>query len=61
LSDIHAREGISGLWKGSVPSIIKAAPAAAITFTVYEALVGLLVAWSNSSSTHGIEDVRAKK
>lgn len=46
LGEIHAREGIVGLWKGSIPSIVKAAPAAAITFTAYEAFIGLLLAWS---------------
>ncbi|KAF8064540.1 thiamine diphosphate carrier 2 [Scenedesmus sp. PABB004] len=44
LADIHAREGLAGLWKGSVPSLVKAAPAAAITFTAYEAFIGLLLA-----------------
>eukprot|EP00879_Flechtneria_rotunda_P005929 GHRR01006235.1.p1 GENE.GHRR01006235.1~~GHRR01006235.1.p1 ORF type:complete len:350 (+),score=80.30 GHRR01006235.1:389-1438(+) len=46
LADIHAKEGIAGLWKGSVPSIVKAAPSAAITFTAYEALIGMLLAWT---------------
>lgn len=44
LGDIHSKEGLAGLWKGSVPSIVKAAPAAAITFTAYEVLIGLLLA-----------------
>jgi solute carrier family 25 thiamine pyrophosphate transporter 19 len=46
LGEIKAKEGLAGLWKGSVPSIVKAAPAAAITFTAYEALIGLMLAWS---------------
>jgi solute carrier family 25 thiamine pyrophosphate transporter 19 len=46
LGEIKAKEGLAGLWKGSVPSIVKAAPAAAITFTAYEALIGLLLTWS---------------
>jgi solute carrier family 25 thiamine pyrophosphate transporter 19 len=50
LADIHAREGIAGLWKGSVPSIVKAAPAAAITFTAYEALIGLLLGWQQQAA-----------
>lgn len=47
LGEIHAKEGLVGLWKGSVPSIVKAAPAAALTFTAYEALIGVLLAWSD--------------
>jgi solute carrier family 25 thiamine pyrophosphate transporter 19 len=44
LGDIYRREGLAGLWKGSVPSIIKAAPAAALTFTAYEAVVAWMLA-----------------
>lgn len=36
LRHILAREGLSGLYKGLAPSVIKAAPAAAVTFVVYE-------------------------
>lgn len=43
LAEIYQREGLAGLWKGSVPSLVKAAPAAALTFTAYEALVAWLV------------------
>jgi solute carrier family 25 thiamine pyrophosphate transporter 19 len=39
LAEIQAKEGLQGLWKGSVPSLIKAAPAAAVTFAAYEAFV----------------------
>ena len=39
LAEIQAKEGIQGLWKGTVPSLIKAAPAAAVTFAAYEAFV----------------------
>jgi solute carrier family 25 thiamine pyrophosphate transporter 19 len=46
LGEIKTKEGLAGLWKGSVPSIVKAAPAAAITFTAYEALIGFMLAWS---------------
>mmetsp|Transcript_4677 Transcript_4677/g.12803 ORF Transcript_4677/g.12803 Transcript_4677/m.12803 type:complete len:363 (-) Transcript_4677:916-2004(-) len=42
--DIYKREGLSGLWKGSMPSIAKAAPSAAITFSVYEAIIGWMAA-----------------
>lgn len=42
---IYRTEGVAGLWKGSIPSIIKAAPSAAITFTAYDmVLTWLLVA-----------------
>jgi solute carrier family 25 thiamine pyrophosphate transporter 19 len=33
---IVAQEGWRGLYKGTLPSIVKAAPAAGITFFVYE-------------------------
>lgn len=36
---IVEREGWMGLYKGTFPSVIKAAPAAAITFTVYESVI----------------------
>ena len=29
-------EGLAGLYKGIVPSVMKAAPAGAVTFVVYE-------------------------
>jgi solute carrier family 25 thiamine pyrophosphate transporter 19 len=44
LAEIYSAEGIRGLWKGSIPSIIKAAPAAAVTFTAYEVLLSWLLA-----------------
>lgn len=34
------REGIKGFYKGSLPSIIKAAPSAAVTFATYEFVIG---------------------
>ncbi|MCO5575852.1 hypothetical protein L7F22_029657 [Adiantum nelumboides] len=40
-------EGIAGLYKGLYPSLVKAAPASAITFVVYE----LLSEWLQSSLT----------
>eukprot|EP00897_Mesotaenium_endlicherianum_P003392 jgi/Mesen1/3080/ME000183S02138 len=36
LQQIAAKEGMHGLYKGVLPSVIKAAPAAAITFFLYE-------------------------
>jgi hypothetical protein len=43
LGDIWRREGARGLWKGSVPSVVKAAPAAAVTFVAYEAAAAALL------------------
>eukprot|EP00898_Chlorokybus_atmophyticus_P003660 jgi/Chlat1/4295/Chrsp29S04559 len=40
ITTIYAKEGLGGLYKGAVPSLIKAAPAAAITLTVYEMIIG---------------------
>jgi solute carrier family 25 thiamine pyrophosphate transporter 19 len=34
--DIAAKEGTAGLFKGALPSILKAAPSAAVTFAVYD-------------------------
>lgn len=50
LANIYHREGVVGLWKGSVPSIVKAAPAAAITFSAYEAIITLLLSWQEAAS-----------
>jgi hypothetical protein len=55
LAEIYAKEGVAGLWKGSVPSIVKAAPAAAITFTAYEAIS----AWLYAAAAAAAEDRRA--
>jgi solute carrier family 25 thiamine pyrophosphate transporter 19 len=41
---IWQREGLRGLYKGSLPSIIKAAPSAAVTLTTYEFILGALIA-----------------
>ena len=40
LQQMWQREGIKGFYKGSLPSIIKAAPSAAITFATYEFVIG---------------------
>jgi solute carrier family 25 thiamine pyrophosphate transporter 19 len=50
LANIYHKEGVAGLWKGSVPSIVKAAPAAAVTFTAYEAIIAVLLGWQEASS-----------
>ena len=42
LHQIWVREGVRGLFKGSFPSIIKAAPAAATTFATYEFIMRFL-------------------
>jgi solute carrier family 25 thiamine pyrophosphate transporter 19 len=44
LKAIWQKEGIRGLYKGSLPSIIKAAPSAAVTFSTYEFFLGTLTA-----------------
>ncbi len=50
LAGIWRREGLRGLYKGALPSVLKAAPSAAVTLTAYEYLVGLLAAWAASST-----------
>ncbi|GLI60057.1 hypothetical protein VaNZ11_001909 [Volvox africanus] len=46
LAYIYRTEGLMGLWKGSVPSIVKAAPSAAITFAAYDAVLAWLLVMS---------------
>ena len=47
LAQIYRREGLRGLYKGSLPSVLKAAPSAAVTFTAYEFVLGALsVFWA---------------
>lgn len=41
--DIASREGFAGLFKGAMPSILKAAPSAAVTFAAYEFFLTWLV------------------
>ena len=43
---ILAEEGWRGLYKGTLPSLVKAAPNAAITFYVYESAVHWLTSHS---------------
>ena len=40
LSAVAAREGVAGLYKGALPSILKAAPQAAVTLAAYEFFAG---------------------
>lgn len=42
LHQIWVKEGVRGLFKGSTPSVIKAAPAAATTFATYELIMRFL-------------------
>jgi solute carrier family 25 (mitochondrial thiamine pyrophosphate transporter), member 19 len=36
LKEILIKEGLAGLYKGIIPSLIKSAPAGAVTFVAYE-------------------------
>lgn len=45
------REGIKGFYKGSLPSIIKAAPSAAVTFATYEFVIGYAAATMANKDT----------
>lgn len=42
VAKIRAREGWRGLYKGLLPSVLKAAPVSAITFVLYEKVAGWL-------------------
>ncbi|GMH32952.1 hypothetical protein BSKO_00786 [Bryopsis sp. KO-2023] len=44
LTKICREEGVAGLWKGCLPNIVKAGPAAAVTFVSYEFFLGYLTA-----------------
>ncbi|CAI5512102.1 unnamed protein product, partial [Closterium sp. Naga37s-1] len=48
LRKIVATEGVEGLYKGVLPSVIKAAPSAAITFFVYELVAKFLEEMSST-------------
>ena len=43
VSDIAVKEGAAGLFKGALPSILKAAPSAAVTFAAYDFFLRYLV------------------
>lgn len=57
LAQIFRNEGLSGLWKGSLPSIVKAAPSAAITFTAYESIAS----WLTEMQDYGYQQQPAAK
>jgi len=46
--DIAVREGVAGLFKGAMPSILKAAPSAAVTFMAYE----FFLHWLSQAQAH---------
>ncbi|KAK9845387.1 hypothetical protein WJX81_005301 [Elliptochloris bilobata] len=50
LARIWATEGLRGLYKGVLPSIIKAAPSAAVTLSAYEFFLGYLAAAAEKRS-----------
>ena len=49
LAQIYRTEGVRGLYKGSTPSILKAAPAAAVTFSAYELALRSLLSMQHAS------------
>ena len=52
LAKMYSSEGLRGLYKGSLPSILKAAPSAAVTFTAYEFVLGALtVFWADRANS----------
>jgi solute carrier family 25 thiamine pyrophosphate transporter 19 len=50
LREILAREGLGGFYKGALPSIAKAAPAAAVTFACYDFFMRMLLAQAAAGS-----------
>lgn len=44
LAGIYRQEGVAGLYKGTVPSLLKAGPSAAITFAAYELILRWILA-----------------
>lgn len=48
---IVEKEGWRGLYKGTLPSVVKAAPASAITFVVYERVLKFGLAFFGESSS----------
>lgn len=58
LADIVRNEGVVGLYKGVGPSLLKAAPAAAITLASYELVLGYLAAAVYARESHKAGDER---
>jgi solute carrier family 25 thiamine pyrophosphate transporter 19 len=51
--DIAVKEGLQGLFKGAMPSLLKAAPSAAVTFAAYDFFMHWLpLALSRQDSLH---------
>lgn len=44
LQVIYAKEGLAGFYKGALPSVLKAAPSAAVTFACYDFVLRSLLA-----------------
>ncbi len=58
--DIAAKEGLQGLFKGAMPSLLKAAPSAAVTFAAYDFFMHWLpLALSRQEGARCTERVRA--
>ena len=55
LAQIYQREGIHGFYKGALPSLIKAAPSAAVTFATYEFVVAYLATLMHEQSDQAQE------
>lgn len=43
LQVIYAKEGLAGFYKGALPSVLKAAPSAAVTFACYDLVIRALL------------------
>lgn len=53
LKSIAQKEGLSGFYKGAMPSLLKAAPSAAVTFACYDLFLRMLTARSNAEAEAG--------
>jgi solute carrier family 25 (mitochondrial thiamine pyrophosphate transporter), member 19 len=57
LQDIVAKEGLAGFYKGALPSVIKAAPSAAVTFACYEFIFkSLMAGFGHSNGAEGVQE-----
>lgn len=50
LREIIAKEGVAGLYKGALPSLLKAAPSAAVTFACYDLFFSRFMAVASSKT-----------